>query len=482
MSRRDDIDYRDACDWIWDAIHFNKDGPRCFEHLVCFLMMIEFSYDKASLTPRTRDGGVDVIFRKKGALGLAECKRHAANVGVAELRAIWGAKREYEQKNNEKVTELRFFATSEFSSGAQKFANDNRIVLCGRNDLVNLVFKHRVRLVFLFIEYGLPLASKHGMYCLRKEAEEDESAEDNDKKNNIVEKASENAKTTKIYADEIDSLEEKEAEEEDEHKDDEEEEEEEDDDDDQSNRKKKRKLDENPFRSKLQAQTKATPTSSALGIVKASLMDVSMLRPFFEARCITTDPHARSTSKELYQEYCDWCRSENFAHSRIASSTLFSLRVKAAGFDQWRSSRARGFIGITPIPKQEKKEFALLDFVRECCVWDPSWLDKPREVYNLLNRSTLENTLHDVYTIWCLKKKVDSRYILGLDLFLKQLDKAGIENYHYSNMRPVLLKKEWSDALQLRDHLKNEQKQRSERFSQMIHDAVCGSLETSEAE
>lgn len=187
--QNNDSDHRNAFDWIWDAVIFNRDGPRCFEHLASFLLRIEYRCEDPSVTRRSKDGGIDVSFHKKGEIGLAECKRYNSKIGAEILRSFWGAKHDFEKKKESKVSHLYFFAMSEFTKGAKEFASNHGIVLCDRHELTKIIFEHRIKLVLSFIEQGLPLATKHGMYALhqfsteeRNIDREEQSDEENEEK------------------------------------------------------------------------------------------------------------------------------------------------------------------------------------------------------------------------------------------------------------------------------------------------------------
>jgi HJR/Mrr/RecB family endonuclease len=94
-------------------------NPRAFEELVAELLFGEGF--EVTLTPKTRDGGRDVIAIEHTAAGqhlyLVECKRHASDrpVSVDIVRALYGV------VEQEKATGGLLVTTSHFSSHAWKF-------------------------------------------------------------------------------------------------------------------------------------------------------------------------------------------------------------------------------------------------------------------------------------------------------------------------------------------------------------------------
>jgi len=112
--------------------------PYQFEHLIDALYA-KMDYDTI-LTPRTHDGGRDVIAEKKG-IGereklLVQCKKQKKKVGVKEVRALLGI------VSNEKATKGVLVTTSEFTAPAKKLGKENaRLELVGQKDLQLLLNK-----------------------------------------------------------------------------------------------------------------------------------------------------------------------------------------------------------------------------------------------------------------------------------------------------------------------------------------------------
>lgn len=97
-----------------------KIDPRKFEELVAELLARQ-GYTP-TLTPRTRDGGYDIMATRSDSLGdhlyLVECKRYAPEnkVGVAQVRGIYGVAKAHAANKAVLVT------TSSFSCDALAFA------------------------------------------------------------------------------------------------------------------------------------------------------------------------------------------------------------------------------------------------------------------------------------------------------------------------------------------------------------------------
>jgi restriction system protein len=97
---------------------------RQFECLIDRLFS-EIGYE-TELTPPRRDGGRDVVGRRKEAGGeqyaLIECKRHKANIRVKDVRALLGV------VSNERVNTGIIVTASGFTRGAKELAKENRRV------------------------------------------------------------------------------------------------------------------------------------------------------------------------------------------------------------------------------------------------------------------------------------------------------------------------------------------------------------------
>lgn len=106
--------------------------PYQFEYLIDELYA-KMGYN-TTLTPRTHDGGKDIIAEKKD-IGekerlLIQCKTIKKNVGVNEVRALLGV------VSSDKATKGVLVATSEFTLSAKNLAKENsRLELIGGKDL-----------------------------------------------------------------------------------------------------------------------------------------------------------------------------------------------------------------------------------------------------------------------------------------------------------------------------------------------------------
>lgn len=117
-------------------------SPRQFEELIAELFEREgFSVE---ITPRSKDGGRDVIAVRNDDLGshlyLAECKRYSRDrpVGVSYVRALYGV------MERERATRGILATTSYFSREARSFADDLkwRIGLKGYDELCAWLKRH----------------------------------------------------------------------------------------------------------------------------------------------------------------------------------------------------------------------------------------------------------------------------------------------------------------------------------------------------
>ena len=114
-------------------------NPRKFEELVEAIFR-DFGYDVV-LTPRSRDGGLDIRAIRKDSVGtllyLIECKRYAETrpVGVEIVRSLYGV------TANEHASCGLIVTTSHFTRGAKEFADKLRyqVSLRDYNDLVSWI-------------------------------------------------------------------------------------------------------------------------------------------------------------------------------------------------------------------------------------------------------------------------------------------------------------------------------------------------------
>jgi len=118
--------------------HFMKLAPREFEELVASLFEAE-GYD-VSVTPATRDGGVDIFVERNNRLGLpdqwiVECKRYSEDrpVGVEQVRQLVGVRHVLNARNAVLVT------SSRFTKDAQRVAEISGVQLVDQERLMSWV-------------------------------------------------------------------------------------------------------------------------------------------------------------------------------------------------------------------------------------------------------------------------------------------------------------------------------------------------------
>lgn len=119
--------------------------PRKFEELVAALFRAK-GYDVV-LTPKTRDGGLDIRAFHRGPVGLAltliECKRYQSDrrVSVDVVRGLYGV------TESEKATSGLIVTTSSFTKDAKSFQEQNkyRIHLADQQELQKWLQEHKPR-------------------------------------------------------------------------------------------------------------------------------------------------------------------------------------------------------------------------------------------------------------------------------------------------------------------------------------------------
>jgi len=117
-------------------------SPRDFEYLVALLFQ-SMGYEVA-LTKKSRDGGYDVSAHRRqpgeAELLLVECKRQVGNVGVQEVRAVYGV------VDGQNATRGILITTAAFTKPAMRFARStNRLELldyAALNQLLNKWLGH----------------------------------------------------------------------------------------------------------------------------------------------------------------------------------------------------------------------------------------------------------------------------------------------------------------------------------------------------
>jgi hypothetical protein len=109
---------RDAREISWWK---RLDGVQ-FETAVATLFA-EWGYE-VEATPYSGDGGVDLILRRSGLMGIVQCKAVGARIGVATVREFIGAKLQYPE-----IEETWIVSLCGFTKGARGLAAHHRIRL-----------------------------------------------------------------------------------------------------------------------------------------------------------------------------------------------------------------------------------------------------------------------------------------------------------------------------------------------------------------
>lgn len=94
--------------WWWSL------SPYKFEQEVAKIFKL-YGY-KTKVTKASGDGGIDIIIKKDGNIGIVQCKHHRNPVGPEPIRALWGVKDDF---NADKVFS-RFIRSYESWGGFYK--------------------------------------------------------------------------------------------------------------------------------------------------------------------------------------------------------------------------------------------------------------------------------------------------------------------------------------------------------------------------
>ena len=124
---------------IQDVIDKFENEPTEFENF-CADLYIKLGY-KAVVTPKTNDGGYDIVMSKNNVSYIVECKCYEQDnvIGRPLIQKIVGANHE---ANANKVM---FVTTSSFSSEAKEYAKLTDVKLVDGNELLNMInncFEH----------------------------------------------------------------------------------------------------------------------------------------------------------------------------------------------------------------------------------------------------------------------------------------------------------------------------------------------------
>jgi putative DNA primase/helicase len=70
---------------------------------------------------------------------------------------------------------------------------------------------------------------------------------------------------------------------------------------------------------------------------------------FLDAQCDTSDPTARTSPSELFEEYVTWCNDERIPFRDRMKRTSFCIKLKERGFPGVKSNGRRYISGIKPL-------------------------------------------------------------------------------------------------------------------------------------
>lgn len=91
---------------------------------------------KASLTPVSGDGGIDIVLKKNGRTTIVQCKAHKRIIGPETIRALHGILVSF------KADDAILASTSGFTSGVVAYAQAQGIRLVSLDDIINMVEAH----------------------------------------------------------------------------------------------------------------------------------------------------------------------------------------------------------------------------------------------------------------------------------------------------------------------------------------------------
>lgn len=116
--------------------HLYEMDPFKFEHFIAGFFR-QTGYE-VEVTKRSKDGGVDMFIRKKGRMGIVQCKRYKGTVGEPAVRDLYGTMNHYH------ADEAYLVTTGLFSLPAQKFAEAKPIQLVDQKELKDWLTAFRV--------------------------------------------------------------------------------------------------------------------------------------------------------------------------------------------------------------------------------------------------------------------------------------------------------------------------------------------------
>ncbi len=129
-------DLIDKSDEIQSIIDKFADDPTDFE-VYCKELFEKMAYN-AETTPKSNDGGYDIVLRKDGRIGIVECKCYSQehSIGRPMIQKLVGANQEI------KANEMFFITTSKFSKEAVVYAYEIGVELIDGKKLIELINKY----------------------------------------------------------------------------------------------------------------------------------------------------------------------------------------------------------------------------------------------------------------------------------------------------------------------------------------------------
>lgn len=121
---------------VQNIIESFTDNPSEFE-VFCAELFRKMEYE-AKVTPKTNDGGFDIILNKDSKKTIVECKCYSQkhNIGRPMIQKLVGANQEIKADN------MIFITTSNFSKEAIQFARETSVDLIDGKKLIELINKY----------------------------------------------------------------------------------------------------------------------------------------------------------------------------------------------------------------------------------------------------------------------------------------------------------------------------------------------------
>lgn len=121
---------------IYDINQINSFSGEEFERYLKILFE-QMGY-KVSLTQKSKDYGVDLILEKHKKQTIVQAKCYSHTVGISAVQEIISARKHYN------IFDAIVITNNAFSREAQLLADENKVMLAGNKELVELVSKYPV--------------------------------------------------------------------------------------------------------------------------------------------------------------------------------------------------------------------------------------------------------------------------------------------------------------------------------------------------